>query len=255
VSEPRGHASKTKGLLWITGAIVLGLGFAFGITPFVRAIPWRWEVAIADRLPDVANNRQCKNQIADGLLQRLVARLFPVAAEDSRFTVTVRVVRDSAINAYATLGGNITINSGLLKAAQSPAEVAGVLAHEIEHIHHRHVLNGFVVNLITREGLLYIFGAASSADITRMFLNMRFSRQFEAEADEEGLRRLQRAHIDNRGFRDFFTRMQNTSAAEEFLSDHPSNQSRAEMAGRFENTDTVPLLSNEEWARVKMYCN
>lgn len=255
MSEPRDHASKTKGLLWIIGAIVLGLGFAFGITPFVRAIPWRWEVAIADRLPDVANSRQCKNQIADGLLQRLVARLFPIAAEDSRFTVSVRVVRNDAVNAYAALGGNITINSGLLKAAQSPEEVAGVLAHEIEHIHHRHVLNGFVTNLITREGWLYIFGLASSADITRMFLNMRFSRQFEAEADEEGLRRLQRAHVDNRGFRDFFTRMRNTSAAEEFMSDHPSNQSRAEMAGRFGNADTVPLLSNEEWDRVKTYCN
>jgi predicted Zn-dependent protease len=225
------------------------------MTPFIRAIPWRWEVAIADRLPAVANDRQCENQIADDLLKRLVARLYPVAGEDRRFTVSVRVVRSAAVNAYAALGGNITINSGLLEAAQSPEEVAGVLAHEIEHIHHRDVLNGFVMNMITREGLLYIFGAASSADITSMFLNMRFSRRFEAEADEDGLRRLQRAHVDNRGFRDFFTRMRNTSAAEEFMSDHPSNQSRAEMAGRFENTGTMPLLSSEEWARLKTYCH
>jgi predicted Zn-dependent protease len=249
-------ASKAKGLLWLMLSCALGVALAVGITPLVRAVPWRWEQSLARLFPEPAEEKRCKpNPQAEALLARLTGRLYPIGPEDGAFTITVQVVRDPLVNAYAQLGGLITINSGLLHQAQSPEEVAGVLAHEMEHVHHRHILQGFLTRMITSEGVhLILSGNAASIPATRYFLTMRFSRAFEAEADTDGLKRLQLAHIDNHGFRDFFARMEADSAAAAFLSDHPSNESRIAEAEKFERYTSQSIMTAEEWKTLRNYC-
>ena len=149
------------------------------------------------------------------------------------------------------------MNEGLLKNADSAEEVAGVLAHEIEHVKRRHILENVLVRLVTVSGIQMIFAgnASSNAQWLKYFLNMNFTRSQEAQADEGGLRRLQAANIDNQGFRDFFKRMEDPSLTQTFLSDHPASQKRYEMAAKFENVNSKPVMTHDEWLSLKHYCH
>ena len=249
-------ASKIKGLAWVIAAVGIAAVFGFGITPFVRAIPWSWEKKISHVVGSVTSNVCSGNPKNEALLNQLVTRLYPLDREDAKVSINVQMVNDPTVNAFAGLGGNIVVNSGLLEQAESAEEVAGVLAHEIEHVRHRHILEGFVVYLMTAEGVRILFsgGSVSNAKWASYFLHMGFSRSQEAEADEGALLRLQKAHVDNKGFREFFARMKKMSLVPSFLSDHPSNQSRSEMAEKFPSQDVKPIMTDEEWKTFKEYC-
>jgi beta-barrel assembly-enhancing protease len=251
------HASKLKGLAWAAAGCAVGMCFAFGISPLARAIPWSWEKGLASVLESDAPGQACRaDPEAQALLHRLVARLFPIEPGDKAFSIDAHIVQSPVVNAYATLGGHIFIDSGLLKEAESPEELAGVLAHEIGHVQHRDIMKGALIQLLTAEGINMIFDGHSSAAIwANYFLNMDFSRSQEAQADEAGLQRLQIAHVDNRGFKDFFERMEKSGSAPVFLSNHPSYASRLAMAETFANREVHPIMTQGEWNAFKNYCS
>ena len=247
------RANKLKGLIWAVTACVIGVFFAVGLSPLAHAIPWGWEKKLGSAIS--LPKAECRyNSRADALLQLLVKRLYPVYPDDDRFSIDVRVAQDPVVNAYATLGGKIFINSGLLKEAQSPEEVAGVIAHEIEHVHSRHIMEGALVHVFTSEGISVIFGKAPTAGFARYLLNMNFTRDQETQADEGGLRRLQAACVDNQGFKKFFERMEKEGSAPSFLSDHPDNKSRMEMTDNFKVKNPEPIMTKEEWEILRNYC-
>ncbi len=250
-------ASKLKGLMWVVAACLVGAILALGLSPLAHAIPFSWEDKIAYAIGSDFSAPECTgNPQAQELLQKLVQRIYPVYPEDAAFTIHVRMAQDNTINAYAELGGKITVNSGLLKHAQSPEELAGVLAHEIGHVKHHHIMQGVITHMFTAQGISMIFsgGSSSMAEWTNYFLNMSFTRSQEAQADEAGLERLQTAHVDNRGFRHFFERMEESDSAVAFISDHPSNSSRLEMIEKFTNRDVRPILTQDDWKTLKNYC-
>jgi predicted Zn-dependent protease len=247
--------SKLKGLAWVLVGCGLGGSFALGLSPLAHAVPWSWEKKLGAVLQPEAVEACGYDARAEAALGEIVTRLYPIDAGDDAFSIDVRIVKSPVVNAYASLGGGIFINSGLVEQAESPEEVAGVLAHEIEHVHHRHIMQGFLSYLFTSQGLSMIFdGGSSPADGAGYFVRMDFSRVQEAEADEDALRRLQNAHVDNGGFKAFFVRMEKSSGSSLFLSDHPSERSRIEMVERFANRDVTPILSAEEWKSLKSDC-
>jgi Zn-dependent protease with chaperone function len=250
------EASKLKGLLWVVAACVVGAGFAFGLAPVAKAIPWSWEKKLGNLLPEQPAYSCHYNSQARESLKKLMARIYPVRPEDSAFSVDVRIAKAPSVNAYAELGGRITVNSGLLRQAQSPEEVAGVIAHEIGHVQNRHIMEGAITHLFTSQGIGVVFGEqGAAAGWANTFLNMGFSRTQEAQADEAGLTRLQDAHVDNKGFHDFFERMGDERGMPKFLSDHPTNDERLEMVESFANKDVKPIMTPEEWKILKAYCN
>ena len=249
--------SKTKGLMWLIAAIALGVAFALGLSPLAHVIPWSWEKRISYALDFGSSKEECHySPQAHELLQRLIKRIYPVDSGDSAFSIEVQIVKNPVVNAYAALGGKISINSGLLKQAESPEEVAGVLAHEIGHVQHRHIMEGTIAHMLTAEGINMMFGGHSStADWTQYFLNMNFTRSQEVQADEEGLRRLQIAHVDNQAFKHFFERMEKSGSMPAFLSDHPANNLRSEMVANFNNQEITPILAQDEWIVLKGFCS
>lgn len=248
--------SRIKGMMWLITAIALGVIIALGLSPLAHVIPWSWEKKLSSALDLSPSKNECRySPQAQELFQRLVKRIYPLSSDDEAFTIDARIVKDPAVNAYASLGGKISVNSGLLKQAQSPEEVAGVLAHEIGHVKFRHIMEGTIAHLFTSEGINLIFGGHSStADMAQYFVNMGFTRSQEAQADEEGLKRLQQAHVDNQAFKHFFERMSKSNSVPVFLSDHPTDPSRAEMVAKFENQDTTPILNQDEWMILKGAC-
>lgn len=155
---------------------------------------------------------------------------------DLSFTFTI-VAQDSVINAFAIPGGHVFIYTGLLKAAESGAEVAGVIAHEIGHIAKYHSANSMVkqygLSLINQ----IIFGSDSSAaagiaNILGGILSLKFSRDNEFEADSCAVSYTIAANYNPYGIKRFFEllvdRYGTTSGVFEALSTHPDTQKRIE---------------------------
>lgn len=157
-------------------------------------------------------------------------------------TITVFAVRDPAINAFALPGGYIGINSGLVVAAQSESELAGVLAHEIGHVMQRHIARGIaqqsqgtglmVASLIgallaalAGQGDLAM-GVATFGQAATIDRQLGFSRSAEQEADRAGFQMMRQAGFDPRGMLDMFRRLMNASRLNEgtgggYASTHP----------------------------------
>jgi predicted Zn-dependent protease len=145
------------------------------------------------------------------------------------------------INAFALPGGPVWIHRGVLHAATSEAQVAGVLAHEIAHIAQRHAADQLTNATLTNWGLSLLgsvlgnSGGAGAVQIAAGFLAngvfLKFSRDDEREADRVGLDIMRRAGWDGRGMVELFEILRRQSARDPgsvavFFSSHPPPQDR-----------------------------
>lgn len=150
---------------------------------------------------------------------------------------TFHVVADPEINAFATPGGHVYVNTGLIRAAGSTAELAGVLAHEIGHGVSRHsterISKAYGLNL----GARLLLGANPStveqvaAQIAAGGAVARFSRDDEREADRLGVESMYRAGYDPRGMAAMFEKLlaqrrSRPGAVQQFFATHPLAEDR-----------------------------
>lgn len=160
------------------------------------------------------------------MLRELGARL----TRGSRYPYEFHVARDPSINAFAMPGGFIVFHTGLLEKAGSAEEVAGVLAHEIQHVERRHGLRGLVHGAGWRVVLSLVLGdtgGSLAASWAESLGTLSFSRNQETEADALGVRRLLDNDIDPQGMAAFFRKlMAEGSALPVFLSSHPASEDR-----------------------------
>ena len=133
-------ASKLKGGAWLLAALGVAAIAALGLPFGAKHVPWRFEQWMAALLVTTPAAPVCTGRNeprARELLQTLVKRLYPLVDGDAELPITIDVIAGKTVNAYATLGGRIHVFDGLLQQAQTPDELAGVLAHEIEHVRNR----------------------------------------------------------------------------------------------------------------------
>ncbi len=181
---------------------------------------------------------------------RLVAR-----SERPQQPFTFFMIRSRDINAFATLGGDVGVNAGLLLTAEREDEVAAVLAHEISHVTQRHVLRG--AERAQKDALpiaLAMLGAmvaaqqagadgetAQAAVMGGMALmqqrQINYTRSNEHEADRIGIHTLARAGYDPLAMAEFFARMERAMRgnqggwqAPEYLRTHPVSTTRISEA-------------------------
>ncbi|MEY2984767.1 MAG: hypothetical protein RLZZ568_1384 [Cyanobacteriota bacterium] len=142
---------------------------------------------------------------------------------------TFQVVDDKAINAFATMGGFVYINTGLIYAAENEAELASVIAHEIAHIADRHAVTR-MRDMALSQGLITATGMQESQVVQmaiQLGFNLPMSREDELAADNLGLRNLINAGYAPAGMVSFMKKLQRQgNAAPEFLSTHPLTQNR-----------------------------
>ena len=249
--------SKRKGLVWAGLAAGLAVAVHAGLPGLARHVPWGVERWLAAVVADPALTGVCHGDARSAgsdALSDVVGRLYPLDAADRAIPIQVSVVRGDAVNAFATLGARIYVYDGLLQQARSPEELAGVLAHEIEHVRHRHIIQGAVVSAATWGGLTAIFGGTGDAGVAHSLLTLSFSREQEAEADEDGLRRLRTAGVDADGLVQFFERAGRATSAPALLSSHPADADRAQRAARFRGYAVKPVLSAEQWVALRGLC-
>lgn len=233
----RNHVGRTIG--WsVVGVFVL--------MPVLLLLLLFWQAdriagAIAGRIP-VAQEQQFGRRVfqamrgslrlqdsgADAeLLRSLGTRL----TAGSRFQYEFHVAENPAINAFALPGGVIVVHTGLIRATRSLEELAGVLAHEVQHVERRHSLKA----MIKETGLRGLWAAASgdlgatlAGQAALQLGSLRFSRDAEREADARGFETLVKLDIDPQGMVDFFGTMDREAknSPPAWLSTHPASEAR-----------------------------
>ncbi|NEQ30660.1 MAG: M48 family metalloprotease, partial [Leptolyngbya sp. SIO4C5] len=156
-----------------------------------------------------------------------------------------QVVRDEGVNAFATLGGQVYIQEGLIREAANEAELVGVMAHEIGHITGRHSIEQMKQVAIQR-GILGALGANQDLLVNigvELALNRPNSRSAERDADRRGFDMMGQAGYDQRGIRDFMQKLTEGGSPPEFLSTHPNPSNRVEYLNEWLNEEAVPTAT------------
>lgn len=169
------------------------------------------------------------------------------AAGPLPFAFEFVVQKDESVNAFALPGGFVTVNSGLLEAAESGEEVAGVLGHEIQHALLRHgtrrILRELGGSMVL--SLLMLGGEPTGMSaLSGRLTSLSYDRGQESEADARGVDLLLRAGIDPRGLARFFERLSRESGAAPpvLLSTHPDSGERSELVRRAAATGSFGKL-------------
>ncbi|MEB3267339.1 MAG: M48 family metallopeptidase [Leptolyngbya sp.] len=164
---------------------------------------------------------------------------------NDNFQYTFQIVDDDAVNAFATSGGFVYINRGLMLEADNEAELAGVMAHEIGHIVGRHSINR-MRELALARGIAGGLGVNQDALVglgVELALFLPNSRSAEYEADTLGFHNMGRAGYDQRGFITFMQKLGEGGSPPEFLSTHPNPDNRVGNLQAMYNDSAVPTAT------------
>jgi Zn-dependent protease with chaperone function len=202
----------------------------------------------------------CTQPAGLAALTRMTNRL--VDGRELRVPIDVRVVPVDLQNAVALPGGTILLFDGLLKKAQSPEEVAGVLAHEMGHTQYRHGMQ----RLVQSHALTAIVSIIApgdlggiAADFGAIIISQSYSRDAESEADDYAIDILNDAGIRPDGMAEFFERFaekdkdSETTAVLQYLSSHPLSIERAKNI-RSRGTAEGAALNEKDWQALRAIC-
>lgn len=157
-----------------------------------------------------------------------IGRRLATNSDRPNLTYTFQIVEDPAVNAFATAGGFLYMNTGLLKAAENEGEVASVLAHEMGHIEGKHLIKQMRQQAIT-SGIASATGLDRSQAVglgVELALNLPRSRKDELDADKRGLKTLTRAGYAPSAMVSFMQKLQGSSSIPTILSTHPGTDTR-----------------------------
>jgi Zn-dependent protease with chaperone function len=271
--DPRRRASRLRLTVLAALGVVVGTGilYLWGIPALAALaaprVPVAWEESLGRSVVEhlAPEGSVCRDPEGQRLLDVIVGRL-AATVPGSPYRFRVLVIDRPQVNALAAPGGNILVFRGLVAEAASPEELAGVLAHEMQHVLDRHATQALIQH--TSIGLLLaaltgdmsgplVYGLASA----RVLGQLQYSRRAESEADAGAVAMLRAARVDPSGllhFLESLTSGKQPRSVLEYLSTHPSPTRRiAEMKtliARPAGAPPVPLLSDEEWATLKQIC-
>ncbi|MBC8001600.1 MAG: M48 family metallopeptidase [Opitutaceae bacterium] len=235
--------------------IFLGL-FVLLLGAVVAALFWKRDVLVrkaAEKVPvewerklgDIAFD-QIKLQVKIvndparmGKVRSIADRLLP-AVKDAGYEFQFHIAENTNINAFVMPGGHVVIFTGLIDAARSQEEIAGVIAHELAHVTRRHSVRNIIGSAGVAILIQSVIGDLSGLQAVilqggQSMLDQKFSRDFEREADDVGWNYLMAADIDPRGLIDFFKKLREDEARRDpaglgnalaLLNTHPATQER-----------------------------
>jgi predicted Zn-dependent protease len=255
----------------VAGAIVLGSAiYLWGIPAFANAvasrIPVSWEEQLGRQVVEelTAMSRRCTDPERLKVLDRIVSTLTAPSAPVP-YTFRITVLADPTINALAAPGGHLVLFAGRLEKTKTPEQLAGVLAHEIQHVLQRHATEALFRDMSLRALIAALAGdtggLASALEAAGTLGGLRYSRKDEAAADRDGMTMLQAARIDPAGMIDVFLVLKKEAVdvprALTYLSNHPHTDDRIadlrRMAAQARYTP-VPLLPEYPWAEMGKIC-
>ncbi len=215
----------------------------------------RFECGQGDDLPSMQASRAA--------FDRLVRRLETAAGLP--LPVRAAVVRRTEANAIALPGGRVYVFEGLIDKAETPDELAGVIAHEMGHIAHRDGVRA----VMQASGLSFLFGmligdfsgGGAAVIAMRTVLQSSYSRETEAAADAFGAELVVKLARDPRALGTILMRIAGESGTNaKILLSHPEARDRADALDAIAHTAPpsqtggAALLSSTEWTALKRIC-
>lgn len=249
-------------------AIIVWFGFPYAARAMAALLPPSWERSLGDQaygqileLLEFATDEEprfCAEAPGRQVLDRLVAEF--AETTNSPYDYRIEVLDFPVVNAFALPGGRIVFFSELIEKADTAAEVAGVLAHEMGHVVHRDGTQAMmrsyalsiVIGFVTGD-----FSGGTLGDLGQALLELSYSRDAEADADRFAMDLLRQKEITSAGMADFFTRVKEESgdmpSGLRFLSSHPPH---AERIAYFEEAGFAggPGLTEADWVALKKIC-
>jgi Zn-dependent protease with chaperone function len=210
----------------------------------------------------ILRDQEVQNYI-ERIGQRLVNAI-PSEFQHPEFRYYFRVVNARDINAFALPGGPMYVNRGMIEAARNEGEMAGVMAHELSHVALRHGTAqatkaqkySILAGVAGIAGA--ILGGPAAGQIGQAAVGtyfMKFSREYETEADVLGAQIMARAGYDPRDLANMFRTIQQQGGSNgpEFLSDHPNPANRYERINQEAAMLRVnnPIRESAEFSRVQ----
>ena len=213
----------------------------------------------------ILNDRQTQAYV-ERVGERLVAAI-PAEFQQPAFDYKFEVVNARDINAFALPGGPMYVNRGMIEASKNEGEMAGVMAHEISHVALRHAtaqqtkLNNPLNQILGIGAVLggAILGGQSGAQLGQMIAAgsfLRYSREYETQADILGARIMADAGYDPRDLANMFKTIAGEGGGRgpEWLSSHPDPGNRYQKINQeagYLNVSPNPIKITQEFSRTK----
>lgn len=251
---------------------------AASVVAFAAALAWVLDISpartIAGLLPERARaalgrevarsmgggRPNCSDSEGQAALDRLNERL---AKATGGRAFKVVVVNWPLLNAFAAPGEQIILTRALITKAESPDEVAGVLAHEMGHGIELDPETGLVRALGMTAAAELMMGGSSGTlgNVGILLAQLSYTRAAEHRADLHALEILKEAGISPDGFAAFFRRVTKIEAEEgkpassiTILSTHPLTEERQELVDHAPRYPATPAMPPKDWAALQAIC-
>lgn len=202
-------------------------------------------------------------EVKDAL--HIIFERFKVGLVDQPYQFNFYVIKNEELNAFALPGGYVVIHTGLILAAETPEELAGVIAHEICHVTERHAIERIISSLGIIAVCQVLLGdvsgvAAILVQGAQLISMMQFNQSQETEADVKGYELMKMAKISHLGFIEFFKRAQKkraempeeVKAAMALISTHPPDEKRINTIKKLAESDPYQAEElNIQWDALK----
>ena len=265
-----GRAMKLAAVI-VVGLVLVGLAgyIMLNVAPrqLAQMMPLTWREHLADMTEKsfVKDAKQCTNSAGVGALTGLATRVRDGAENPPDFSI--RVFRFPFVNAFALPSGRIVLTSKLIEKADTPEEVAGVIAHELGHTALLHPEASLVRN-IGLQIIINVVTGGSGGDtlggVAGLLTVLQYSRNAEREADDYAVSILKSSNIDPAGLRRFFEKLNKTGKSPlsgkwkdfaNMLSTHPGTDERIENIQPLPAGEAETVISDETWKALKKICS
>ena len=260
--------TATLALAAVIAAYLYGVPLLAG--RIVALVPPAWEqrlgATVASQMETSLGGFALCAPDPDSLANRALTRFgqAALAGSGTPFALNINVARSDIPNAFAIPGGQVYFLSALLDQAQTPDEFAGVLAHEIGHVAHRHGMEQLISSAGTGALIGFILGDMTgislAAGLGSTIIDARFSREAERQADVFAAQVAQRLDFDPTGLADLLDRVgrdDDVARALALLSTHPLTDDRKTALGDLSAQRPAglePPFSPAEWRAIKAMC-
>jgi beta-barrel assembly-enhancing protease len=259
---------------WTLGglAIFTAVGYIFmALLPdkVAQVLPEAWRERVGKQMETslTSGSKACSSTEGNAALGAMIANLAEGQADMP--PISVHIYDLPILNAFAVTGGNIIITRELIEKAGGPDEVAGVLAHEIGHVAHRHP-EAQLIRMTGLQVLASVFTGSKGGDTTTSIAGiaalLSYSRTAEAEADAYARDTLGNASIDPLALKRFFEtivkledekkdKSPTLSALGGLFATHPGTEDRIKLIEPLPVGKTAkPSLSETQWQALKRIC-
>jgi Zn-dependent protease with chaperone function len=262
-----GEIRGAKIVVWsLAAAVSLVLTVVYLVPAFADRLAPLVPIPLEQRLGEAVDSqvramfgeKTCDTPAGLAALDRLGDRLADAA--ELPMPIDIAVLPSDVPNAAALPGGQVYVFDGLLKLAESPDELAGVIAHELGHVEGRDGLR----KLIQTSGSAFLLGLLFG-DVTgggalvfgaQVLVDSRYSRDTEAAADDYAAELMLQVGRPPAALGALLSRLGGSGSALAFISSHPVTAERmAEMeAAEHPTVLGEPFVEAEEWAALKRIC-